>query len=251
MTTTMTDTIKITEKVRNYQGNNSFINKMKESLNQWGRLTPKQMEAAEKCLNSQPTKVTVDERPELKRIVEYTGESKFVKDIAEKFQKWGTLTDKQVTAALAQIDKEEYKEKVLKLRIPTPGETILIGRKIGQQLKETYGLEFNPTLIDITKLLGMSPKAVKFQGKMTVKRSKVCMCCAKTLTDEFSMLTGMGKICSKHMRVPYITDRSQADQYREDYLKRVEEIGLMEFWIPKSQIKKWEGDRSIMLEMLS
>jgi hypothetical protein len=71
------------------------------------------------------------------------------------------------------------------------------------------------------------------------------------LTDEFSMLTGMGKICSKHMRVPYITDRSQADQYREDYLKRVEEIGLMEFWIPKSQIKKWEGDRSIMLEMLS
>jgi len=53
------------------------------------------------------------------------------------------------------------------------------------------------------------------------------------------------------MRVPYITDRSQADQYREDYLKRVEEIGLMEFWIPKSQIKKWEGDRSIMLEMLS
>jgi hypothetical protein len=229
MTTTMTDTIKITEKVRNYQGNNSFINKMKESLNQWGRLTPKQMEAAEKCLNSQPTKVTVDERPELKRIVEYTGESKFVKDIAEKFQKWGTLTDKQVTAAIAQIDKEEYKEKVLKLRIPTPGETILIGRKIGQQLKETYGLEFNPTLIDITKLLGMSPKAVKFQGKMTVKRSKVCMCCAKTLTD----------------------DRSQAEQYREDYLKRVEEIGLMEFWIPKSQIKKWEGDRSIMLEMLS
>ena len=226
----MTDTIKITEKVRNYQGNNSFINKMKDSLDQWGRLTPKQMEAAEKCLNSQPTKITVDERPELKRIVEYTGESKFVKDIAEKFQKWGTLTDKQITAAIAQIDKEEYKDKVLKLRIPTPGET---------------------TLIDITKMLGISPKAVKFQGKMTVKRSKVCMCCAKTLTDEFSMLTGMGKICSKHMRVPYITDRSQADQYREDYLKRVEEIGLMEFWIPRSQIKKWDGDRSIMLEMLS
>jgi hypothetical protein len=100
-------------------------------------------------------------------------------------------------------------------------------------------------------MLGISPKAVKFQGKMTVKRSKVCMCCAKTLTDEFSMLTGMGKICSKHMRVPYITDRSQATQYREDYLKRVEEIGLMEFWIPRSQIKKWDGDRSIMLEMLS
>lgn len=245
----MTDTIKITEKVRNYQGNNSFINKMKDSLCQWGRLTPKQMEAAEKCLNSQPTKITVDESPELKRIVEYTGESKFVKDIAEKFQKWGTLTDKQIIAAVAQIEKEEYKNKVVKLRMPTPGETLLIGRKIGQQLKETYGLEFNPSLIDITKLLGMSPKAVKFSGKMTILRSKVCMCCAKTLTDEFSMLTGMGKTCSRHMKLPYITDKSQAVQYREDYLKRVEEIGEMEFWIPKSQIKKWEGHRSVMLEM--
>ncbi len=251
MTTTMTNPTLTTEKVRNYTGNNSFIIKMKESLNQWGRLTPKQLEAAEKCLNTPVKTITVEDRPELKKIVDYTGESKFVKEIAEKFQKRGTLTDKQISAAVAQIEKEEYKTKVVKLRMPTPGETVLIGRKVGQQLKETYGLEFNPTLIDITKLLGMSPKAVKFSGKMTVKRSKVCMCCAKTLTDEFSMLTGMGKICSKHMRVPYITDRSQADQYREDYLKRVEEIGLMEFWIPKSQIKKWEGDRSIMLEMLS
>ena len=188
---------------------------------------------------------------EMKRIVDYTGENKFVKDVAVKLQKYGTLTEKQKSVALAQIQKEEDQERTIRMNWPTPGETIIIGRKIGQQLKETYGLEFNPTLIDITKMLGISPKAVKFQGKMTVKRSKVCMCCAKTLTDEFSMLTGMGKICSKHMRVPYITDRSQADQYREDYLKRVEEIGLMEFWIPRSQIKKWDGDRSIMLEMLS
>jgi hypothetical protein len=249
MTTTMTNPTLTTEKVRNYTGNNSFIIKMKESLNQWGRLTPKQLEAAEKCLNTPVKTITVEDRPELKKIVDYTGESKFVKEIAEKFQKWGTLTDKQISAAVAQIEKEEYKTKVVKLRMPTPGETVLIGRKVGQQLKETYGLEFNPTLIDITKLLGMSPKAVKFSGKMTVKRSKVCMCCAKTLTDEFSMLTGMGKTCSKHMRIPYITDRSQTEQYREAYLNRVEEIGEMEFWVPKSQIKKWEGARSVMLEM--
>jgi hypothetical protein len=51
------------------------------------------------------------------------------------------------------------------------------------------------------------------------------------------------------MRIPYITDRSQTEQYREAYLNRVEEIGEMEFWVPKSQIKKWEGARSVMLEM--
>jgi len=67
------------------------------------------------------------------------------------------------------------------------------------------------------------------------------MCCAKTLTDEFSMLTKMGKICARHMGVEYITDASQADAFRERYLNRVEEIGEMEFWVPKSQIKKWDG----------
>ena len=43
------------------------------------------------------------------------------------------------------------------------------------------------------------------------------------------------------MKVPYIKDASEATRFREDYLKRVEEIGEMEFWIPRKQIKKWTG----------
>jgi hypothetical protein len=55
------------------------------------------------------------------------------------------------------------------------------------------------------------------------------------------MLTGMGKICAGHVGVEYITDKSQAQRFREEYLKRVDEIGELEFWIPKTQIKKWDG----------
>jgi CRISPR/Cas system CMR subunit Cmr4 (Cas7 group RAMP superfamily) len=62
------------------------------------------------------------------------------------------------------------------------------------------------------------------------------------------MLTGMGKICSKHMRIPYIKNSSEAGAYREAYLKRVEEIGEMEFWVPKRQIKEWNGKSQIMME---
>ena len=105
-------------------------------------------------------------------------------------------------------------------------------------------------LLDITKVLGISPKAVKFAGKMTVKRAKVCVCCAKSLTDEFSMLTTMGKTCAKHMGVEYIKDASQAERFREEYLKRVEEIGEMQFWVPKSQIKKWEGPTEAVLRVM-
>jgi len=236
MTTTTT-----LDRVKNYQGQNSFVIKMKTVIEKYNGLTPNQLAAVEKCLNA-VTEVNMNEvTPEIKVILDYTGENSFVKDVVSKYQKYGTLTQKQIDAATKQITKEEDKEKTIRMNWPTTGETIVVGRKVGQQLKETYGLEFNPILIDITRLLSVSPRAIKFAGKMTVKRGKVCMCCNRTLTDEFSMLTNMGKTCAGHMKVEYITDSSQAESFRERYLKKVEEIGEMEFWIPKNQIVKWDG----------
>ena len=183
----MTTTTTTIEKVQNYTGTNSFIIKMKDTVNKYNRLSPKQEEV------------------------------------------------------VVGIFQKEHSERTLEMNWPTTGESIILARKIGQQLKDTYGLEFNPTLIDISRLLSVSPKAVKFSGKMTVKRGNICMCCGRELSDEFSMLTKMGKTCSKHMKVEYIKDKSEVERFRNDYLKRVEEIGEMEFWVPKSQIKKWNG----------
>lgn len=230
-----------TQKVQNYKGTNSFINKMKDAVAKYGSLTIGQSTAVEKILNASVEAKQVELTEDMKKIQAYTGENNFVKEIQSKLEKYGKLTDKQVSASIAQIVKEETKEKTYKMNWPTEGESIILARKIGQQLKETYGLEFNPTLIDITRLLGVSPKAVKFAGKMTVKRGNICMCCGRELTDEFSMLTKMGKTCAKHMKVEYIKDKSEVERFRNDYLKRVEEIGEMEFWVPKSQIKKWNG----------
>jgi hypothetical protein len=228
------------QQVQNYQGQNTFVIKMKDVISKFGGLTPKQLEAVEKCLNA-TAQIDMNNLPEdLKRIVEYAGENSFVKDIAVKFKQYGSLTENQKTFALKQIQKEEDKEKTIRMNWPTIGETIKLGRKVGVQLKEKYGLKFNPILIDITSLKAVSPKAVLFVGKMTVKRGKVCTCCMKTLTDEFSMLTGMGNI----------TDASQSDRFREEYLKRVDEIGEMEFWVPKSQIKKWDGITSSIVETI-
>ena len=177
----------------------------------------------------------------IKQILSYQGENTFIKDVASKFKQYGTLTTKQIEAALKSIETEENKKKSLTLNIPTIGETIKIGRGIGMKLKEKYSLKFNPILLDITKVVTITPKAILFEGKLTIKRGDVCTCCMKTLTDEFSMLTGMGKICAKHVGVEYITNASQAERFREEYMKRVEEIGVMQFWVPKSQIKVWES----------
>lgn len=245
----MSTTTSTQDKVRNYQGQNRFILNMKDALKKWGGLTPKQNEAVLKALNSEVKTIDVDNLPEsVKAIIDYKGENSFVKEIASKFQKFGTLTSKQIEVASKQIQKEKDKEETLEMNWATPGETLKIGRKIGQDLREKYGLEFNPVLLDITRLLAVSPKAVKFAAKMTVKRGDVCMCCGRTLTDEFSMLTKMGKICAGHMKVEYITDVSQVDEFRERYLRRVDEIGEMELWVPKRSIVKWEGKTARVVE---
>ena len=246
----MTTTVTTTSKIKNYQGANSFVLKMKDALSKYGRLTEKQLAAAEKALMTK-SEVNVDELPEdMKRIANYVGENSFVLDIKKKLLSYGTLTFPQTSAAVNQIQKEEDKSNTRKMNIPTIGETIKVGRSIGQKMKEQYGLKFNPILLDITKVLAVSPKAVKFAGKMTVKRGDVCVCCAKTLTDEFSMLTKMGKTCAKHVGVEYITDSSQAERFRNEYLAKVEEIGILEFWVPKSRIIKWDGKTEVILKMI-
>ena len=81
--------INIEEKVRNYEGVNSFIKKLQPSLNKWGRLTPKQYAVAEKLIMQEVrnSELKVEELPtELKAIVEYTGESKFVNDLKMKYK---------------------------------------------------------------------------------------------------------------------------------------------------------------------
>ena len=176
----------------------------------------------------------------IEKVQNYKGTNSFIIKMKDTISKYNRLSPKQEEVVVGIFQKEQN-ERTLEMNWPTTGESIILARKIGQQLKDTYGLEFNPTLIDISRLLAVSPKAVKFSGKMTVKRGNICMCCGRELSDEFSMLTKMGKTCSKHMKVEYIKDKSEVERFRNDYLKRVEEIGEMEFWVPKSQIKKWNG----------
>ena len=242
----MTD---ISLQVKNYTGSNSFIIKMKDDISKYGSLTVNQKSAVEKIFKKIEEVKNVEFTPEMKEILSYDGPSSFVNDLKSKLNLYGKLSEKQIQAGLNQIQKEKNQKETIHMNIPVEGDSIKVGRVIGQKLKDTYGLKFNPTILDINKVLAVSPKAVKFSGKMTIKRGDVCLCCAKTLTDEFSMLTKMGKTCAKHMGVEYITDKSQANRFREEYLKRVEEIGEMEFWVPKSKIVKWEGENDILLQM--
>jgi hypothetical protein len=77
-----------------------------------------------------------------------------------------------------------------------------------------------------------------------------CVICNKSLTDPFSMATKMGKTCAKNVDIPYIKDLSETETFIENYKKRIEELGEMELFIPRSQIRQWEGKTSGMLLMI-
>ena len=109
--------INIEEKVRNYQGANTFIQKLQPSLLKWGRLTPKQYEVAKKLIMKEVRQgeVKIEELPmELKAIVQYTGESNFVNDLKVKYKKYRQLTEKQVSAGYKAIDRETQKDSLTK-----------------------------------------------------------------------------------------------------------------------------------------
>ena len=88
-----------------------------------------------------------------------------------------------------------------RMNITLVGDTIKIGRKIALGIKEEYGLEFHPILIDVTAVTGMTDRALRVKGKLTKENGGVCRCCAKTLTDDVSKLTGIGPVCSKYVGV--------------------------------------------------
>lgn len=185
----------------------------------------------------------------LDKVQKYEGTSSFVVKMKEVIVRYGKLTQKQEDAVV-KIFNSEKDEKVYKVNWPTVGQTIHLGINVGQKLKEKYELEFNPMLIDITRIIAIGKKEITFSGKMTIKRGDICMCCGRTLTDEFSMLTKLGKTCARHMRVNYIKNVNEVERFREEYMKRVEEIGEMEFVVPKKQIKRWDGPMLFIVNQL-
>jgi hypothetical protein len=238
-------------KVQNYKGNNSFIVKMKEVLTKYNYFTPKQVEIINKILPD--VKMDVETLPEnLKMIAKYDGSNSFVLSMKDNLMTYGRLTEKQTEAAIKQINKENNTDEELKrLKLPVKGDTLMVRRYIGQELKQTYNLNFNPILLDVVEITGVNKKVIRVKAKMTIKRGDICMCCGRTLTDEFSMLTKLGSTCAKHIGITYIKDVSEAERLREDYLKKVEEIGIMEVVIPIRQIKIWEGKGNYLIESIT
>lgn len=230
----------INEKVKNYNGKNTFINSLKPGLSKYGRLTDKQIAAASKILTSEEKDVVSEELSEdLKRIMSYEGTNNFLLKIQEQYRTWKSLTEKQIEASIRQLGKES--SVVKDFVFPLNNESITLKRSFALKIKKEYGFQFMPILVDVVKTTKISQKAVKIVAKLTKENGDICRCCGATLTDHFSMITGIGPICSKNLGVKYIKSEMEIQRFREDLVSKIDEIGEFEFWLPKSQVKEYIG----------
>ena len=234
----------VEQKVREYKGTNTFIKNIQPSLFKWGRLTQKQYDIASKILLKEEKQgpINVDELSEdLKAILTYEGGNEFVIKMQTQYQTWRSLTERQVASAIRQIKKE--KSPARDINISLNNESIKLRRGIALKLKEEYGLEFMPILVDLVKATKISEKAVRVSVKLTEENGDVCRCCGLELTDQFSILTGMGATCARNLRVKYIKDKNEVERFKAELRERIEEVGEFEFWLPKTQIREYVDEK--------
>jgi hypothetical protein len=188
-----------------------------------------------------------------KEVENYNGTNSFMNSLKKGLKKYGSLTDNQTSAAIRVIEGARRHEQAQKrMNITLVGDTIKIGRKIALGIKEEYGLEFHPILIDVTAVTGMTDRALRIKGKLTKENGGICRCCAKTLTDDISKVTGIGPICSKYVGVPHprnLYDTNEIETYKKNMSEKIDSIGEFEFWIPKKAIVKWNGMGGVMVKM--
>lgn len=234
----------VEQKVREYKGTNTFIKNIQPSLFKWGRLTQKQYDIASKILLKEEKQgpINVDELSEdLKSILTYDGGNEFVIKMQVQYQNWRSLTERQIASAIRQIKKE--KSPARDINVSLNNESIKLKRGIALKLKDEYGLEFMPILVDLVKATKLSEKAVRVSVKLTEENGDVCRCCGLELTDPFSVLTGMGATCARNLGVKYIKDKSEVERFKLDLKERIAQVGEFEFWLPKTQIREYVDEK--------
>lgn len=185
----------------------------------------------------------------IEKVKNYEGDNKFMNSLKRGYDKYGSLTENQISAAIRTIEGNRRHEQAQKrIDVNLVGDTIKIGRKIALGIKNEYNLDFHPILIDVTSVTAITDRAFRIKGKLTKENGGICRCCGKTLTDEMSQVTGIGPVCAKYVGVPHPQTKADVEKFMEDMSQKIDEIGEFEFWIPKRAIVKWEGKGRIMMK---
>jgi hypothetical protein len=172
----------------------------------------------------------------LTKVKEYNGNNTFILSLKGGLNKYGSLTPKQLSAAgnfFSKFDQPQPVSVEKEVNV-----NLKVSKFIAKRIAEDNELEFNPYLVTITKVLRTTNRAFQVVGRMNTSDVTSCRCCGKDLTDWRSQATGVGPICSKSLGIPYVTKEEDVEVFKKLLKLKIENIGDLTFWVPKSQIKE-------------
>lgn len=182
----------------------------------------------------------------LTKVKEYKGNNGFILSLQSGLIKYGSLTVKQFSAAESFFGKfEQTKTQVSESK--EVNVNLKVSKFIAKRIAVDNGLEFRPFLVTITKVLRTTNKAYEVVGRMNTSDVTSCRCCGLDLTDWKSQATGVGPICAKNLGIPYVKKEEDVVVFKKLLKLKIDEIGDLTFWVPKSQIIEGLGDLQTQL----
>ena len=181
----------------------------------------------------------------IQKLTSYEGPNGFVNSVKAGYTKWGSLTPRQMDAIKKFFTpKKKDVFKPIDVNID-----VILKRYVARGISEEYGLEkITPITVTIHQVVGLTPRAVKVKGKMTFTDVGCCRCCGKDLTDWVSKASGIGPVCAKYMGIKRPTTQADIAEFNKHLKEKIEEIGELEFWVPKSHITNAFGKFKYILE---
>ena len=168
----------------------------------------------------------------------YNGSFSFLVEIKDKFLKYGNLTPNQ-WGAVRKCYEREIKFKSNKPEPKDVSKLIYLKKFIAFAISEKHNLgDMRSYVWQTEQVLKETEKAIQVKAKIADADHTIGVCrnCGKALTNEFSQVTGMGKTCAKKWNIKYITKKEDAADFKREMQEKINAIGVLELWIPKSQI---------------
>lgn len=182
----------------------------------------------------------------------YIGANNFINSLKAFYLKKGFLTSGQMPHAVKFFKEQDKSVKIVGADIvkETAREILVLNNPVSIKLRGSHFVKMLceeklrlGSLISyawtVTKVTAQTQKAIRVVATISDSKSSLnfCRACGKALTNQFSVVTGMGPVCSSNYGVEYITNLSQVEEYKKLLDERIKEAGEHEFWVPKSRIE--------------
>lgn len=182
----------------------------------------------------------------IQKLINYEGNNGFVKSVLNGYNRWGKLTPKQMEAVKKFFAPKKTKGSIKPIKINVD---LVLKRYVAREISEEYNLgKITPITVTVSEINALTNKAVRVKGKMTFTDVGCCRCCGRDLTDWVSKASGIGPTCAKYMGLKRPTTQSEVKEFNKNLKEKIDEIGELEFWIPKSHIKNAMGSLKYILE---